>query len=273
MYYVINKHDLVRFKEPQVVTFAANTYHYPLLQMFKLKLKTKEEYRWNCHTSDNYFEIQSAFQGIHFELTAPPGTELKFHNVENPVAAECYFRNPELAIAEYLGLDLTNKKQKKLATDLGKSIGRVSVDLTKLAPWALEIIPDPKSKAQQKSGGGAIFGKPAAYSTMELGKVYVANITLDRWGREGSSIYWLKDEKTGSAAVHAGLATGTCLTVVECEKMTLDERIPEFFYKKIRLLAVKGGAQPMICTGTIPGNSDALVKELIEVPEEPVGRD
>lgn len=259
--YVIQKFDLIKFNKEQTIKVQSSAGQYMLLQMLRLRSKNPSDYRpdW-LSLGHNRWRDACAFIGLDLQVDIPAGTELKFHDVENPTRAACQFRDPEFIVAHILGLDMTNKAEKKLAKLLGKSIGRVYVDLTVFEPGTFEIIPDSKSASQRRNTAASVFfGKPATAASMEEGKVYLASL---RDGRKYRNELWFISDEEGR---HNVISHGDCLTVVGCERVGLDERIPELFYKDIRFLVVSADTtNARICTATVSGNDTTPIVSLIE---------
>jgi len=119
---VICKFDLVRFTKDTVAQAKFGTGEYAMIQMIKLRLKNPTEYR-----EINRWEYSSrlAFEGTQLQFPVPLGAELKFHDVRNPTYARSMFRNPDLVAAKILGLDLTNKEERKAAKSIGQRMPKI----------------------------------------------------------------------------------------------------------------------------------------------------
>lgn len=203
------------------------------------------------------------------ELPVRAGIEFKMHNVTNITAAEIYLRNPEVVVADILGLSLTDKEQKKkINTILAAHIDKcLLVDLTKLDAKCFQIIPDPKSKLTRRDNSGIIVGKMPREMDLQIGKVYLCAKNCSY--RDGHYI-------VGDGSTHSWIVPlrGYCLAVVGVDVTTPDPRLPEYSVKTVKFLVTSGisgneSFQTQTWTAAYPASSEAMIDHLIEVEGHP----
>lgn len=267
---VICKFDLVRFNTDTVVTITVGAADYKLIQLVKLKIKDLDQYRNLPHYEDpKYTLFFDAMDFTELQLPVHAGAEMKFHDVENPNHAKVYFRQPEAYVAKILGLDLANKADKKLAVQIAKSIvGYVHIDITKLKPGTFEIVPDPKSKASytDRNKTGMFVGKAVTENELEQGLILMVS-REDVYNRDYQCLVYKADDGRWCQPKR-----GMCLTVLEAEVETPDERMPELAAKRLKFLVTAGisddeSFQTTIWTSSVPCDRNRVIDHLI-VPGE-----
>jgi hypothetical protein len=264
---VICKFDLVRFNTDTEVTVTVGAGDYHLIQLINLKIKDLTQYRNLPHYDDSKYRLFfDAMDSVELALPVPAGAEMKFHDVDIPTWAKVYFRQPEAYVAKILGLDLANKADKKLAVQIAKSVvGYVRIDITKLVPGSFEIVPDPKSKvgASDRNKTGTLVGKQVTEADLEQGKIFLVSRNYV-YNRDYRILQYRDDSGSYKQPVR-----GMCMTVLEAEVETPDERMPEFAAKRVKFLVTAGisaneSFQTQIWTTSVPVGRNRVINHLIE---------
>jgi hypothetical protein len=264
---VICKFDLVRFNTDTEVTVTVGAGDYHLIQLINLKIKDLTQYRNLPHYDDSKYRLFfDAMDSVELALPVPAGAEMKFHDVDIPTWAKVYFRQPEAYVAKILGLDLANKADKKLAVQIAKSVvGYVRIDITKLVPGSFEIVPDPKSKvgASDRNKTGTLVGKQVTEADLEQGRIFLVSRNYVYNGNYRSLEY------QSDSGHYEQPVRGMCMTVLEAEVETPDERMPEFAAKHVKFLVTAGiseneSFQTQIWTTSVPVGRNRVIDHLIE---------